>query len=285
MAKAIAIIGPYTKAQELPGNVSNIRAGVSEGFLQNGMEVLKYPLHGRPNTPHVCVWGWRPGKNYRQMGHEVLVMERGYIGDRFFYTSLGFNGLNGWASFPEYPDDGGERFRQHGGIIKPWRTDGDYALILGQVPHDASLQGRNMLPWYMDMAREIKRVHNIPVHFRPHPDIKKRGFRQFVDGTIESEGTLEEALSGARFAVCFNSNSAVDSILAGVPCVVGDAGTMAWSVASHSINELRYPEREAWAHALAFTQWSPEEIRTGKALEKICEKIRAHGQLPRPDQV
>ncbi len=274
----IAMVGPLIRSQEIPGNVGSLREAALEGFAAHGFNVLRLPYGTRPDVAHVVVWGWRQGEQYRRMGYEVLVMERGYIGNRFHYTSLGFNGLNGWATFPAYPDDGGARFKEHGGVLKPWRRDGEYALILGQVPHDASLRGKNMLPWYMDKAKEIEKAYGIPVHFRPHPDLQKRGLKQFVDGCLPSTCTLDEALGGALFTVCFNSNSAVDSILAGVPCVAGDIGTMAWEVASRSIDVLRYPEREAWAHKLAFTQWNPDELRSGKALEEICKTMKEFGQ-------
>lgn len=221
----------------------------------------------------MACWGWRKGKDLRDKGHEVLVMERGYIGDRFKYTSLGWNGLNGHAEFPSYPDDNGERFRAHNVEIKPWKKDGKYALILGQVPNDASLKGMNMTPWYQQKAQEISSAYNIPVYFRPHPDLKRKGIRQSITGTILSDGTLEQALNGALFTVCYNSNSSVDSVLNGIPCVVGDRGSMAYDMCGKSIDEIIYPEREQWAYKLAQTQWTIDEIYSGEALQGIKCKI------------
>lgn len=220
-------------------------------------------------TKHVACWGWRTGKLLRDRGHEVLVFERGYVGDRFKYSSIMWNGLNGFGEAPDYPDDGGERFRKHGGTIKPWKRDGQYAVIMGQVPGDMSLRGRDLMSFYKEKAREISEHYNIPVVFRPHPDLERRGIKQHIPGTLRSAGTLESDLHDAKFTVCFNSNSAVDSILSGVPCVVEDEGSMAWDVGSHSIYALRYPDREAWAHQLAWKQWEIDEIRTGEALRGI----------------
>lgn len=239
------------------------------GLEKLGIGAKKSFSEHHVNTKYVACWGWRKGKLLRDRGHDVLVMERGYIGDRFAYTSLGWNGLNGRATFPDYANDGGERFRSHGGEIKPWKRGGDYALILGQVPGDASLRGMDMLPWYQLMARQIHLTHKLPVHFRQHPDLGKKNIIQHVQGTFPSHGTLAEALEGAAFTVCYNSNSSVDSVLAGVPCVVGDAGSMAYEVCGKSITEIIRPPRAAWAYRLAYKQWSMEEIASGLPLRRL----------------
>lgn len=226
------------------------------------------------NTRFVACWGWRIGRSLRAKGHEVLVMERGYLGDRFKYTSLGWNGLNGHAEFPEYLYDNGKRFLEHNIAVKPWKTSGEYALILGQVPGDQSLQGKDMRIWYEEKAKEIIDYYDIPVHFRPHPEAVKRGIAQPVPRTIASQGTLGEALSGAKFTVCYNSNSSVDSLLNGVPCIVGDKGSMVYDLCGKDISDIKYTEREKPLHRLAQTQWTIDEIKSGEALVGIEWKIR-----------
>jgi len=240
---------------------------LAEGLKVLGIQPLLCFFVERVTTPIVACWGWRNGIILRERGHDVIIMERGYIADRFAYTSLAWNGLNGHADFPDYPDDGGERFRSMGVEIKPWKTGGDYALILGQVPGDASLQGLDLMPWYEDVAEQIDIKHGLPVHFRPHPDVMSKGIMQNVQGTVPSQGTLQEALSGAAFTVCFNSNSSVDSVLAGVPCIVGDRGSMAYDMCGKSVKEIIRPDRTDWAHQLAWKQWSLDEIKSGEALK------------------
>lgn len=239
------------------------------GLAALGIKTKKSFSEKHVDTERVACWGWRKGKYLRDKGHEVLVMERGYIGDRFSYTSLGWNGLNGLAKFPNYPDDNGLRFQLHGGKINPWKLGGDYALILGQVPGDASLRGMDMIPWYRSMAQQIHLTHKLPVYFRPHPDLLKKSIFQYVQGTLPSQGTLAEALEGAAFTACYNSNSSVDSVLAGVPCVVGDIGSMAYDVCSKSIDDITCPERTLWASQLAWRQWSLSEIESGVALRAL----------------
>lgn len=246
------------------------QAALIDGLAALGIEAKPIFSHEQAQEKYVACWGWRIGKHLRDRGHEVLVMERGYIGDRFAMTSLAWNGLNGHGRFPDYPDDGGARFRRMA-TLEPWKFYGDYALILGQVPHDASLGGRNLMPWYEDIAREIHEIHKIPVLFRQHPDMTRKGLKQYVPGTIFSNGTLQEDLGRSLFTVCYNSNSGVDSVLAGVPAVVDDQGSMAYQVAGHDLRQVVQPYREPWAHALAWKQWDIEEIRSGAALRGMIE--------------
>ena len=69
--------------------------------------------------------------------------------------------------------------------------------------------------------------------------------------------------------IAYNSNSCLDSVLAGVPCLAGDAGTMAWPLCMKDMKELYRPERERIAHGIAWTQWSTEEIASGEALGSL----------------
>lgn len=247
---------------------------LKEGLSHYGIE-CKLSSGPSKGDKFVACWGWRKGKMLRDQGYEVLVLERGYIGDRFKYTSIAWNGLNGHATFPDRPCDGGERFKSHGGIMQPWSYEGGYVLIMGQVPGDASLNGQDMVPWYEDITAMIQVVYpGLPVHFRPHPDCIKKGLRQSVAGTVQSSGTLQEAIAGALFTVCWNSNSAVDSILAGKPCYAGDQGTMAYELCSKNIAQLESESRHAWAYDLAWKQWSIDEIQSGMALASVAETIK-----------
>lgn len=222
---------------------------------------------GKANTARtqkVCCWGWRLGKRLRDQGHDVLVMERAYLGDRFRWYSLAWNGLNGNGRFIGGQEDAGARFQQHfGNLMKPWREGGEYILLIGQVPGDASLQGMNMMPWYEHVAAQAKAIHGLPVLFRPHPVALQRGFIQQPQGTKQSFGDLHEALNGAKACVTFNSNTGVESVLYGVPTIVHDPGSMAWDVSGHDLYSITRPDRTHWANQLAWKQWTLEEIASG----------------------
>lgn len=241
---------------------------LAEGCKVHGIPTIRMRYGERAATKMVACWGWRIGRQLRAAGHDVLVMERGYLGDRFAWTSLGWNGLNGRARFN--PKDDPERFAANfGGTMNPWKSDGDYVLLIGQVPGDASLGGMDLSRWYTNTARVAGLAYGKPVRFRPHPMAIKRGVRQRVDNAPTLEGTLEEALAGAAVCVTFNSNTAVDAVMAGVPTVALDAGTMAFEVTARNIGEVYTPSRDRWATRLAWCQWTMDEIASGAAWESV----------------
>lgn len=201
-------------------------------------------------------------------------MERGYLGDRFAWTSLGWNGLNGRGKFPKITDPA--RFKQNF-AMKEWKSGGDYVLLMGQVPGDMSLQGRDLRPWYDQSAIAAQNAYELPVRFRPHPLAAKRGFSHRPRMAEVSQRPLEEDLDGAAFCVTFNSNSGVDAVLAGVPTVCVDEGSMAWDVSAHRIGDISKPNRDNWAAQLAWKQWRIDEIQTGVALKHLLDMHGNHG--------
>ncbi len=201
----------------------------------------------------------------RQYGTQWLVCEAGYFGDRANFPSLGWNGLNGRAEFHNQgsPPD---RWAKHGTPVKPWRAGGDYVLILGQVPGDASHRHANLVVALAQAAAEAREAFNLPVRYRPHP----KGAAHIPGLQACPYSELDDALDHAALAVTFNSNSAVDAVLAGVPTVTLDQGSMAWPVTGHSASEYPpTPDRTQWLRDLAYCQWLPEEIASGEAWAHI----------------
>lgn len=244
------------------------RAAVEEGLRRHGV-LTEYP-------GVVICWGWRTGALHRQRGRNVLVLERGYIGDRFHWTSIGWNGLNGRATFPEYVPDGGARFRRMGVPLRPWRPTGEYVLLVGQVHGDAALRGQNLAGWYAATAKAAAAAYGLPVRFRPHPlEARRLGVVRTVSGTQQDVGLLDDALEHAAVVVTWNSNTGVDALLAGKPVVAAGDGAMAAPLAARELGGRCDPDREAWAHALAWKQWSLDEIRSGEALEGVVDDLRA----------
>jgi hypothetical protein len=249
-------------------------AAMAEGLKRHGIDATIQRSHERISARVAICWGWRMGLQLQRAGRDVLVMERGYLGDRFAWTSLGWNGLNGRAKFVTPDDDDGARFRQHFSLT-PWRAGGDYVLIAGQVPGDMALAGRDLGPWYAGAAQAAGRTYGLPVRFRPHPEAARLGRRSpAVPGAATAGGTLAEALAGAAVLLTFSSNTAVDAVVAGVPAVTADQGSMAWAVAAHTVGDRITPDREAWAARLAWCQWSLDEIRDGRAWEVVGAKLR-----------
>lgn len=223
------------------------------------------------------IWAHRATELFamqRAAGHHYLVMERGYVGpieERRRYTSLGLDGLNGHATFaaPRDPDRWRRMFR-----LEPWST-GDYAVVMGQVEGDASLRGLNLANWYAETAAMIAHTADCLVYFRPHPVMVGRGTVASVPGTtLWRDPDLGKCLTGARAVATFNSNTATDAVIAGVPTWACDEGSMAWDVTGHDLSVMPpTPDREAWANRLAHAQWTLDEIEGGLAWDHLREAL------------
>lgn len=256
-----------------PHQVSTARA-LLRGLQRHNVQARLLNSADRVEGDIVACWGWRQGKLHRAAGRRVLVMERGYVGDRFTWTSLGWDGLNGRARFPRIAD-GGRRWRRHfNSILQSRRSAGVHVLILGQVTGDASIEGVAIGTWYQSAAKVLFDCSGLSVKFRPHPvEVQRRwggALPPRVHGLEVARGTLHEALIDAAAAVAWNSNSLVDAALFGVPVLAGDAGSMAWPVAGHGLSESpRLGERANWAHRLAWCQWLEEEIASGASWEAV----------------
>lgn len=160
----------------------------------------------------------------RRIGKDYLVMERGYFGDRFAMTSLGYNGLNGHAEFhnENSPPD---RWLKYGTEVRPWKHDGEVIVLMGQVPTDASLRNcPNYARWVNTSAETAAALYGTKVYFRPHPHPAAQAFKPRLPVI---GGTLESALDRASAVIIWNSNSGVDAVLRGVPLIACDKGSMA----------------------------------------------------------
>jgi hypothetical protein len=105
--------------------------------------------------------------------------------------------------------------------------------------------------------------------------VRRIGIVRSVPGTEQDTGPLQDALARAAVVVTWNSNTGVDALLAGKPVVALGEGAMAAPLAARELGGRCDPDREAWAHALAWKQWTLDEIRSGDALVGVVEDLRA----------
>ena len=206
-------------------------------------------------------------RRQRQKNLDVIVLETGYInrgdGEHHHYAA-GFNGLNGRADFrnQDSPED---RARKLGVELKPWRK-GEYIILCGQVPWDASVEGSDHLVWLQAAADRLRSYSERPIKFRPHP--KAVQAYKSIPGTEVSLVPLEEDLKNAHCVVTYNSNSAVEALIDGVPIFAHDMGSMCWQIANKSLISVdvpNRPDRTEWLNDLAYAQWTMQEMRRGEA--------------------
>lgn len=211
----------------------------------------------------LVLWGTRRQHEIiaqKQRGGEVLILERAYLGDRYAWTSVSFGGgLNGRGIF-KGPLNDPRRWNKHfSHLMKPWQPKEDgYALILQQVPGDMSVRGVQLDRFYAQAADAFRRT--MPVKVRPHPRTTPLKDTKAHEAGLRS---LQTDLAGARLAVTWNSNAGVEAVLAGIPTIAMDVGSMAWEVTTHKLKIPSMPDRQAWAHSLANMQWLISEFEDG----------------------
>lgn len=202
---------------------------------------------------------------------QVCILERGYLGNRMKWTSVSFGGgLNGRGEFRGVRDDASRFDQNFSGLMQPWQQRSEkVALLVGQVPGDMSLVNMDMPRWYSKVTQELLAA-GYRVLFREHPRAVDRNKRITVPGTTLVTGSLAQSLAEVSLCVTYNSNTAVEAVLAGVPTITMDIGSMAWEVTSHDVaSGPIMPERQSWAAQLAWKQWTEEELRSGACWEAI----------------
>ena len=212
---------------------------------------------------------WPRGKvisQQRSKNKDVIVLETGYInrgdGENHHYAA-GINGLNGRADFRNQgmpPDRLGKLWVD----VKPWRRDGKHILLCGQVPWDASVDHTDHVSWLQMAVGRCLSHSDRQVRFRPHP----LGQIPPLEGCEYSTGSFKEDLKDCWAVVTFNSNSAVEAAIEGIPVFAFDRGSMALPIANWKWDALESPgtpRRKQWLQDLAYCQWTLDEMREGQA--------------------
>lgn len=219
-----------------------------------------YGLHGRLRQAFI---------EYRR-DRKAVYIDLGYWnrtegGKLYGYHKISVNGRHPTAYFQHraYPDD---RIRHLGVHIKPWQPGGRHILVAGMGAKAALVEGFKPLEWEMAAVRELSRHTDRPLIYRPKPSWNSE---ERISGTIFSgkEQRLEEVLKDCHAVVSHHSNVCVDALVEGIPvfCFHGVASVMGLKELSMIENPI-YPDgREQWAANIAYTQWRPDEMKTGAA--------------------
>lgn len=156
----------------------------------------------------------------------------------------------------------GDRWAKLGVKLHPWRTNTNGHILIAHQ-HTPAFDGHDRQPWFHETIRLLRARTKREFILRPHPRDRDRS--ALPPGCLVSTRSFREDLENAWAVVTYDSNMAVDALLYGVP--VFTAGkTKADPLACHDIELIEKPpkpDRQQWAHDLAYSQWSVNELRAG----------------------
>ncbi|MGB5325898.1 MAG: hypothetical protein WBN40_10805 [Pseudomonadales bacterium] len=209
----------------------------------------------------------------RRKQPNTICLERGFVRRDEYYSVGWYNtgGLGDYCVAGEVPCD---RWAALGVELQGWQLRDGVLLLCGQVPHDTSVQHIDYPRWLQAAANELRKRTNTEVIYRPHPLFADLDVR----GVSRSSRTLAEDFRRAKAVITFNSTTAVESVIAGIPTYSFDRRSLAYEVSSHSFKTIEKPPtfaREQWAHRLAYKQWHIDEIACGKPWLHLKRRLQA----------
>ena len=247
------------------------------------------------NTCDVAViwsvlWRGRMAENkkvwdfFKKHNKPIVVLEVGGI-KRNVTWKMGINGINRDADFANETFDD-KRWKGLGIDLMPWKQTGNVIVICGQ--HDTSEQwaGKPKMPvWINQQIKIIRKYCDKPIVVRPHPrnkiEFDEKQFKYVRvnypkrDWTTYDDTDFKKILTSCWAVVNHSSNPAIESVFNGIPVFVSES-SLCHDVGNTNITDILYPampNREKWAHRLAYTEWTTQEISQGLPWERIRERL------------
>ncbi len=222
-------------------------------------------------------------EDYKQDGRKVVFLDLGYWGrrgedDKGRYTGhhkFAVNARHPTAYFQnrQHPHDRIARFKLE---VQPWRT-GKHILLAGMSAKSSWVEGFGAEEWERRAVTMLKAYTSREIFYRPKPSCPNA---RPIDGTEFSpkDEPLAGALRGCHAVVTHHSNVAIDGLIEGIPafCWDGVATTMALQQFEKIDGPIRPEGREQWLADIAYTQWTPEEMREGLPWRLLKDE----GQIP-----
>jgi hypothetical protein len=250
--------------------------------------------HERPQADVVVMWSWLLGiygrdeiYNHYKGKSKFLIIEVGAL-KRNTSWKVAINGINRDADFGnDNVDD--NRLKLFNLVPEPWHNHGDHIIVCGQNEKSIAWNQGNMGQWANKMIDWIRSQTDRPIWFRPHPrflvhfpEMKERKIFVSTPRRIKLIGSVDEvdfmqSLTNAHCVVNYNSNPAIESVIAGVPVYV-DQSSLCWEVGNPiggDVNSPAKPDRTEWLKKISYTEWFIEEIRQGIPWKRLRQNLIA----------
>ena len=284
-------IAVFPKTSAIAGKP--VMAAFIESLRQDNFVICEN--HERPDVDVVVMWSWLLGmygrdaiyNHYKKTNTKFVILEVGAL-QRNTSWKVAINGINRDADFGNQTVDD-NRLSLFNLTPKAWHNSGEHIIVCGQNERSIAWNQGNMAKWANQMVEWIRSHTDKPIWFRPHPRFPvhfKAAAEQkiFVSQPkrIKLVGSTDEvdftsALANAHAVVNYNSNPAIESVLAGVPVYV-DESSLCWPVGNAIGSDIENPvkpDRTEWCKQISYTEWFVEEIKQGLPWKRLKPRLIA----------
>lgn len=224
-----------------------------------GLIVIDTPVLMRP---------YDKNEEYRRVGIDSL-----------FSDSGNFNNIN-------CPNDRWKQLSSAYSIsINKDTRRGENVYILLQRFFDASLKGsqkfrpKKYFEWLSNVTDELSIETTQKIVIRPHPgSLNNKEELELIENFKNSvsnknitfdykEKNLFDVLDDAFVTITYNSGSAIDSLLYGIPNITYDKGSHAYEIVPNNcidIDDIKMPDITQWLNNLSYVDWSLDDMKDGK---------------------
>jgi hypothetical protein len=200
--------------------------------------------------------------------------------NRDCYWTVAKDGPAAYGQHGDYAMARPERWKTLGAMLSPWRPDG--AILIACQRYPIAFDGQNRHEWLLLAVLNLAGITRRPFVVRPHPgammaepDSALALYRTLHDALGDrvqrSENSLVSDLRSAWAVVTYDSNIAVEAVIAGVPAFVGGR-SMAERVACQDLTRIECPprpDRDQWARWIATCQWTTAELLAGEPWQAL----------------
>jgi len=208
---------------------------------------------------------------------------------RFGWNGYGWNDAN--CNNNNVGPERWNKFESKTGIkFKDWKSQGGDIIIMGQKEGDSALvrlydKGyKSFYDWVLDIIKQIRKYSDRRIIIRPHPRGLDNGLKRtkkivkaldnvFLTENVKRGGnqggeSLLSDLSRAHCVITFNSLSAIEAVVQGIPVFALDPGSMVWPIAHKDLSQienLKYDiDMQDWKNKIAYTFWNRHEVKSGE---------------------
>lgn len=227
--------GPWTRiAPSLAKGIGCPLVSTTDGLQPNTVGFFWGLLRGSPDLIKKSIQSFQP---WYYLDHGYF--NRGHYHGHYRVTYCDFQ----QRQLIERPSD---RWKKLGVSLMPWRS-GRKIIVCPPSEHVQRIFG--LQKWEQTTLDTLRMHTDRPIVIRRKTD----------------PGPFAESLNDAHCLVTSSSIAAVESVLSGVPVFI-EAISAAEPVGLTDLTKIEapvYPDREPWAHSLAYGQFTRDEMRTG----------------------